>query len=457
MSAFSPKDFEPLTKKESADHISRPSLSYWQDAMLRFKKNKRAVFSAFVVIFMVLLSFFGKYIWTVSPTETNLGQSFQKPSWSLTGKTALIVDDYTPLKASEVKFIPAGSPGEIKGFSVLGDATSVNVRLQWQQVAGAREYLIYRNEVEPLNRNTLGLPLGKTKNLHFDDGLKLELIDYYYSLVPLGADGSEGEYQFLKVPINMGFTLAEAQKRKIKGQVGDKIELQAHPLGTDSLGRDILARVIQGGRISLFIGIVAPLLYVLLGILIGGVSGYFGGAIDNWIMRVTDFVIALPFLLFMILFKVIFGNQPGSSDIGVILFALVVLAWTGTARLVRGQILQLREEPYIQAARMLGAKPLYIIMRHMVPNVMAPFLIMLTAFVGQAILTEASLSYLGMGVQEPTAAWGLMLQGGAEEYAESAPWVPIWPGVAITLAVFGFNLFGDAVRDVLDPKLRSQT
>jgi peptide/nickel transport system permease protein len=123
---------------------------------------------------------------------------------------------------------------------------------------------------------------------------------------------------------------------------------------------------------------------------------------------------------------------------------------------VRSSALSLREIPYVDAARACGFSHLRIIMRHMIPNVMAPFLIMITTFVGQAILLEASLSYLGLGVQEPTAAWGLMLQGGAEEYAESAPWVPIFPGIAITLAVFGFNLFGDALRDVLDPKLRNR-
>ena len=126
------------------------------------------------------------------------------------------------------------------------------------------------------------------------------------------------------------------------------------------------------------------------------------------------------------------------------------------ARVVRSNALAIREIPYVDAARACGFSDTRIILRHMVPNVMAPFLIMLTAFVGQAILLEASLSYLGLGVQEPTAAWGLMLQGGAEEYAESAPWVAVFPGLAITLAVFAFNLFGDALRDVLDPRLRSR-
>ena len=157
----------------------------------------------------------------------------------------------------------------------------------------------------------------------------------------------------------------------------------------------------------------------------------------------------------------------------LIVLALAVVATLGTgtenviiaitipfipqcARVVRSSALAIREIPYVDAARALGFSHTRIIMRHMVPNVMAPYLIMLTTFVGQAILLEASLSYLGMGVQEPTPAWGLMLQGGAEEYAESAPWVPIFPGLAITIAVFGFNLFGDGLRDVLAPRLRSR-
>ena len=159
-----------------------------------------------------------------------------------------------------------------------------------------------------------------------------------------------------------------------------------------------------------------------------------------------------PLIIMALAIVSIFG-----TGVEMVIIAITIPFIPNCARVVRSSALALKGLPYIDAARSVGYGHVRIIMRHMVPNVMAPFLIMLTAFVGQAILTEASLSYLGMGVQEPTAAWGLMLQGGAEEYAESAPWVPIWPGVAITLAVFGFNLFGDAVRDVLDPKLRSQT
>jgi oligopeptide transport system permease protein len=455
MDKFTDEDFAPLEKQENAESITRPSLSYWQDAWVRFKKNKQALLSVFIVFAMILLCALGPLFWRVSSTASNLGQSYLAPSWSLRGMNALIIDDYKALSAAIPQFIEAEKCAEVKHFTVSGESTNVSVRLGWEQVSGAKEYRIYRNEYEPTTRGTIGLPLGTTKSLHYDDGLKLELIDYFYTLVPMNDLGEGAAYMTIKVPVRLAFTLSEAKKKGLEVQLGDEVELQAHPLGTDSLGRDILARIIQGGRVSLFIGIAAPLIYVMFGILIGGLSGYFGGNIDNWMMRITDFVIALPFLLFMILFKVILGNQPGSSDIGVILFALVLLSWTGTARLVRGQVLQLREEPYIQAARMLGAKPLYIILRHMVPNTMGVILVTLTFAIPSCIFTEAFLSFIGMGVIEPETSWGALCNDGLKAL-EIAPHVLIIPAVFISITVLAFNILGDGLRDALDAKMRSR-
>jgi peptide/nickel transport system permease protein len=210
--------------------------------------------------------------------------------------------------------------------------------------------------------------------------------------------------------------------------------------------------MIYGARTALLVGFIASFVGAFIGLVLGVGSAYFGGYVDLIFQRVMDIFMAFPLVIMALAIVSIFG-----TGLENVIIAITIPFIPRCARVVRSSALALRELPYIDAARSVGYSHSRIILRHMVPNVMAPFLIMLTAFVGQAILTEASLSYLGMGVQEPTAAWGLMLQGGAEEYAESAPWVPIWPGVAITLAVFGFNLFGDAVRDVMDPKLRSQT
>ena len=221
-------------------------------------------------------------------------------------------------------------------------------------------------------------------------------------------------------------------------------------LGTDQFGRDILTRIIYGSRTALFVGLIAASVGAVLGLVLGVASAYFGGRFDLLVQRVMDVFMAFPLIIMALAIVSVLGN-----GIENVVIAITIPFIPQCARVVRSSALAIREIPYVDAARALGFSHGRIILRHMVPNVMAPFLIMFSTFVGHAILLEASLSYLGLGVNEPTAAWGLMLQGGAEEYAESAPWVAIWPGIAISLAVFGFNLFGDALRDVLDPKLRS--
>ena len=222
-------------------------------------------------------------------------------------------------------------------------------------------------------------------------------------------------------------------------------------LGTDAFGRDILTRIIYGARTALFVGFTAAFVGATSGLILGVASAYFGGRFDIICQRLVDIVMAFP----LIVLALAVVATLGASTVNVII-AITIPFIPQCARVVRSSALAIREIPYVDAARALGYSHMRIIMKHMIPNVMAPYLIMLTTFVGQAILLEASLSYLGMGVQEPTPAWGLMLQGGAEEFAESAPWVPIFPGLAITIAVFGFNLFGDGLRDVLDPRLRSR-
>ena len=222
-------------------------------------------------------------------------------------------------------------------------------------------------------------------------------------------------------------------------------------LGSDQFGRDLLTRIIYGARTALFVGFTCAIIGSTLGLVLGVASAYFGGLFDLIAQRVVDVIMAFPLIILALAVVSILGG-----GIENVIIAITIPFIPQCARVVRSNALAIREIPYVDAARALGYSHTRIILRHMIPNVMAPFLIMLTSFLGQAILLEASLSYLGMGVQEPTPAWGLMLQGGAEEFAESAPWVAIWPGIAISLAVFGFNLFGDAVRDTLDPKLRSQ-
>jgi peptide/nickel transport system permease protein len=225
----------------------------------------------------------------------------------------------------------------------------------------------------------------------------------------------------------------------------------AHWLGTDQLGRDILSRILFGARTAFIVGITSAVVGGFSGLVLGVASAYFGGRIDLALQRVLDIVMSFPLIIMALAVVSIFG-----TGVHNVITAITIPLIPRCARVVRSSALAIREVPYVDAARALGYSHSRIILNHMVPNVVAPFLIMLTSFVGQAILAEASLSYLGLGVQEPVPAWGLMLQGGAEEYASTAPWIAVFPGLAIMLTVFGINLFGDALRDVLDPKLRER-
>jgi peptide/nickel transport system permease protein len=222
-------------------------------------------------------------------------------------------------------------------------------------------------------------------------------------------------------------------------------------LGTDSFGRDVLSRLIYGSRTALLIGFSASLIGTTLGLALGLVSAYFGGLTDLLLQWLNDVLLAVPIVVLALVFIAVLGS--GTENV---ILAIAIPFVPSTARVIRSSALAIRAMPFVEAATSLGASDLRIIFRHMLPNVMAPYLVLLTAFQAQAVLLEASLSFLGLGVAEPTPAWGLMLKGGAIEYAESAPWLAIFPGIAISLSVFAFNLFGDSLRDALDPRLRTQ-
>ncbi|HEY1410429.1 MAG TPA: ABC transporter permease, partial [Promineifilum sp.] len=222
-----------------------------------------------------------------------------------------------------------------------------------------------------------------------------------------------------------------------------------HPFGTDTVGRDVMARTIQGGRISLMIGMSAAVLEIIIGVLIGALAGFYGGLVDSVLMRFTEAMLIIPSLFLLIVVARIVG---GSAFWIVIIFALT--SWMYVARIVRAEFLSLKENEYILAARSIGTPTGQIIFRHILPNSMAPIVVAATLAVAVAILSEAYISFLGMGVQPPTATWGNMLDG-SYNHIETAPWLWIFPGLLILLTVLSINFVGDGLRDALDPRSRN--
>jgi peptide/nickel transport system permease protein len=223
-----------------------------------------------------------------------------------------------------------------------------------------------------------------------------------------------------------------------------------HPLGLDDLGRDVLSRIIWGSRVSLRVGFSVVIIASLIGVSLGAISGYFGGAMDTIIMRLTDILMAFPGILLAIAMVAVLG--PSLNNVVI---ALATIGWVGYARLVRGQVLKVREMEYITAAKALGAKAPRVIVLHVLPNVINPVIVMATLGLAGAILSEAALSFLGLGVQPPTPSWGAMLTSG-RRYLGLANHLAIFPGAAIMLAVMGLNFLGDGLIDALDPKYRKE-
>lgn len=448
------QDFQPLQPVgEQCDTLSdvmpkTHSETYWSGVWRRLWKKPQARVSLLFLVILMIFTGLGPWLWPVSPDQQSLGQVSALPQQA---KSALLVQE----SDRWYRNLPTLATDPV----TVVEAHTEWVRLQWQPIEAAAYYQIYRHSRIPLHRHDLGLPIGQTYNAsqhYFQDRLNLRPQQYVYTVVAV-TDSGEQLYPAVTVTLSQAMTVFDAQLQgllpeQLSEPLPTYIQLMAHPLGTDALGRDMLARLIHGARTSLFIGIVAPLLFISLGVVYGAVAGYAGGRIDDAMMRVADFVIALPFLLFMILFKVLFGIGPGESGVMPMLLAMVLLSWPSCARLVRGQVLQLRQQAYVEAAQLMGASRSYLIRRHMLPNVLGVVLVSLSFAIPSAIFTEAFLSFIGLGVVPPTPSWGAMSNDGMKTLL-SYPHELLLPSLFISLTVLSFNLLGDALRDALDTQL----
>lgn len=275
------------------------------------------------------------------------------------------------------------------------------------------------------------------------------IIAHYIRRYPLGAIGAVIVIAFviaaIFAPWFTGFDPTSTNARASLAKPGG-----THSLGADFMGRDMWSRIVYGARISLMVGIGSTVLGCFFGVIIGLLSGYYGGWLDLITQRFIDIMQALPLLVMALLMAASLGPSLSNTII-----AISIPIVPHVARVIRSNTLALREMPYVEAARAVGMGETKIAFRHVLPNTIAPLIVLGTAQLGSAILTEASLSFLGLGVPEPHPSWGRMLSESAAEYVRTAPWLVIFPGIAISLAVFGTNLLGDAVRDILDPRQRS--
>lgn len=438
-------DFLPLERKvppgvDTAAH-SRSAPRTWQ----RLRARRSAVAALAVLLALVMAAVFGPLVWRVDPAMQQLDQASLPPALV---RHALLVDDRSP------PLTPPCMP--LEGMRVCGTGHTSAVRLAWAATEGARGYRVYRHETMPRDALDLGVPLTETTaaDTTFDDRIGLEARRYVYSVVAFFADGRSIVLGSTSVVPEQAIPWSAARRLGLVGEadrerIGTRLRLPLHPLGTDHLGRDMLARVLHGARTSLFIGFAAPVACTLFGLVWGGLAAYRGGRLDDMMMRIADFVLALPFLLFMILFRVAFGIETGESGIVPLLVAMILLDWPGPARLARTQVLTLRAQPYVQAARLLGAGTPWLLLHHITPNVLGTLLVSLSFAIPAAIFTEAFLSFIGLGVVPPVPSWGSMCNDGIRGMF-AHPHELIVPAACISITVLAFNLLGDALRDALD-------
>lgn len=379
---------------KQSQQISRPSHTYWQDAWRMLRKNVLAMIGLVTIILITLTAVLVPMFSEVSYSDQKQGFGNIPPKFAITqlwdGQYVYVHNEYKLIEVSE-----------------KGELLAAPDTIEEDMAFSTKTYEIGGKEVV--------LDYSYAKKAKKNGGAKYKIF----------VEGKEIDTTPVKT-------------------VRNKTNL----LGTDRLGRDVWIRILYGARISLTVGLVASLVNLLIGVIYGGIAGYEGGRVDNIMMRIVDIINSVPSLLVVILLMVVY--KPGLTTI---IATIGLIYWVGMARLVRGQVLSLKEQEFVLAARTIGVSKIKIIMRHLIPNAMGPIIVSLTMSIPSAIFTESFLSFIGLGVSAPEASWGTLANdalGGIRSY----PYQLIAPAVAIAITMFAFNFLGDGLRDALDPRLR---
>ena len=422
-----------------SEKIARPSLTYWQDCWQRLRKNKSAILSLVVIVIIVLAAIFVPMFWRFSYDQQNLEFANIPPQLQLYD---LGEENYVYL-TNDFKSIDTDSAGNLIAPSKMVKDDKTN-----------RMYIYEINDK----------PLVVDYGVYFkakSEFIQQEAANAATGLIPVADVEYLANYFADNPPESGAITVEEAKRildKKIErfavtygGEVirpFKTVSNKTYVWGSDSLGRDVFIRVMYGARMSLLVGVIAAIVNFVIGVLYGGIAGFCGGRVDNIMMRIVDTISSIPMMLYVILLMVVLG--PGLQSI---IIAMGLTHWVGMARIVRSQVLSMREQEFVLAATLLGVPSRKILTRHLIPNAMGPIMVSITMQIPSAMFTEAFLSFIGLGVSKPKASWGA-LANAALPGLYTNPYQLFYPALIMSITILALNLFSDDLRDSLDPRLR---
>lgn len=425
-------------KQKDSEEINRKSLTYMQDCWSRLRRNKTSILALVVIVIMVASAIFIPMFWDYSYEDQNLNFANIPPKLDI---YQLEPDSYVYI-TKEYKAILVSEDGELLSAAQLtsDDKTNRIYRYSVNDKPLVIDYGIYFNAKRELQQ--LEALERKGRDIHVKQVDFLKKYDHDW-------DGDDVvSYHELELIVENKLTRFEVTYDSQVITAHKTVSNGTYVWGSDSLGRDIFIRVMYGARMSLLVGFMAAIINFVIGVFYGGIAGYFGGRLDNVMMRIVDIVSSIPMMLYVILIMVVLG--PGLQSI---ILAMSVTYWVDMARIVRAQVLSLREQEFVMAAQLLGASTKRILTKHLIPNVMGPVMVSMSMQIPSAMFTEAFLSFIGLGVSAPQASWGTLCND-ALMGLSTYPYQMFYPALVMSITILAFNLFSDGLRDALDPKLR---